>query len=283
MRASKQERLIAVNDRPVLYSILIILALFALWTLWGNVTIAITELEIASPELDAAFDEFKVVQVSDLHNAEFGAGNTRLLAKIQAAKPDVIAVTGDLVDSENTDILLALDFLENALDIAPCYYVSGNHEAWLNEAYAELEAQMLALGVNVLHGESVTLERGQGALTLTGVDDPRFAEQGVDVSIPPAGDGFQLLLAHRPDGFEDYVQAGYDLVLAGHMHGGQFRIPFVGGLIGSNTELFPQYDAGVFQGGNTTMIVSRGLGNSVIPIRINNRPELVVVTLNSEH
>ncbi len=267
-----------MKDRTVLHTILIVLALFALWTLWGNVTIAVMRCDYTSYLLPEEFDGFTIVQVSDLHNAEFGAGNKRLLAKIKAAKPDMIAITGDLVDSEHTDLSVAVDFLEKASEIAPCYFVTGNHEARLETGYDELEKAMTELGVTVLHGESRLLERDGSYLQITGLDDPRFAEK-YGTKTPEDSDAFRLLLAHRPELLAVYASDGYDLVLAGHMHGGQFRIPFIGGLIGSDSELFPKYDAGVFMEGDTMMFVSRGLGNSVIPIRINNRPELVVKTL----
>lgn len=271
-----------MKDRTVLHTILIVLAIFTLWTLWGNVTIAVMRCDYTSYFFPEEFDGFTIVQVSDLHNAEFGAGNKRLLAKIKAAKPDMIALTGDLVDSEHTDLSVAVSFMEQLTSVAPCYFVTGNHEARLKTGYDELEKAMTELGVTVLHGQSSLLERNGSYLQISGLDDPRFAEK-YGTKTPEPSDAFRLLLAHRPELLAMYVSDDYDLVLAGHMHGGQFRIPFVGGLIGSDSELFPKYDAGVFMEGNTTMIVSRGLGNSVIPIRINNRPELAVITLNSEH
>ena len=259
-----------------------------IWVLWANTDPELTECTVACPALPDAFDGFRIAQVSDLHNSEFGEDNETLLAVLRSAQPDIIAITGDLIDSRRTDVATALAFVENALEIAPCYYVTGNHEARLKEEYASFKAELLNLGVVVLENDSVLLERDGQTVTLLGVQDPSF---GTDYS--PDWDattmernlaafpqeGFRILLSHRPEFMELYSRYEMDLVLTGHAHGGQVRLPLLGGLYAPGQGIFPEYDAGLFEKGDTQMIVSRGIGNSIVPLRFNNRPEVILITL----
>ncbi|MBQ7596059.1 MAG: metallophosphoesterase, partial [Clostridia bacterium] len=204
------------------------------------------------------------------------------------AEPDIIVITGDVIDSRHTDIGTASEFVKNAIKIAPCYYVTGNHEARAADAYPELETEMKNCGVKILRDEAVFIEKGSEKLQLIGVDDPMFAEREAGYSsaiidsklnqIEPF-DGFKILLSHRPEIFDVYVKHDIDLVFSGHAHGGQFRIPFIGGVGAPNQGLFPKYDSGVYHRNKTDMIVSRGIGNSYIRVRINNRPEVILATL----
>lgn len=245
---------------------------------------------ISSRGLPDAFDGYRIAQVSDLHNAEFGDGNQRLLDMLREAEPDMIAITGDLIDSRKTNIAVALAFAEEAVRIAPCYYVSGNHEARVPE-YRELKAGLEAAGVTVLDDARVEIEISGKSITVIGVNDPSFhadyltsdaAVMDRKLSELPSEDAdFTILLSHRPELFDTYVAHNMDLVLTGHAHGGQFRLPLIGGLLAPNQGLFPKYDDGLYSEGNTNMIVSRGLGNSIIPFRFNNRPEVVLIELKS--
>ena len=189
------------------------------------------------------------------------------------------------------DLNAAIVFVEKATVIAPIYYVTGNHEANITQ-YDDLKERLEAVGVIVLEDEGVLLEREGKQLSLIGLSDPDFTIKGDLFGEVPAmvatklkgmeiQETYTILLSHRPELFETYVYCGIDLVLSGHAHGGQFRLPFVGGLIAPNQGFFPKYDAGVYKEGNTDMVVSRGIGNSIIPIRFNNRPEIVLVTLEA--
>ena len=200
-------------------------------------------------------------------------------------------VTGDLIDSRQTDIDIALGFVRQAVEIAPVYYVSGNHESRVGE-YERLKAGLEEAGAVVLENRKVQIIREGESITLMGIDDPSFRADylfGDAASVARMEienqrgdfDGYTILLSHRPELFDLYVDTGMDLVFSGHAHGGQFRLPILGGLVAPNQGFFPQYDAGRFDEENTTMIVSRGVGNSIIPIRFNNRPEIVLVTLRS--
>ena len=269
-----------------------ILLILIVWTAWGNAALELNTYTISSRGLPDAFDGYRIAQVSDLHNAEFGDGNQRLLDMLREAEPDMIAITGDLIDSRKTNIAVALAFAEEAVRIAPCYYVSGNHEARVPE-YRELKAGLEAAGVTVLDDARVEIEISGKSITIIGVNDPSFLADYLtsdaavmdrklsELSSEDAG--FTILLSHRPELFDTYAAHNMDLVLTGHAHGGQFRLPLIGGLIAPNQGLFPKYDDGLYSEGNTNMIVSRGLGNSIIPFRFNNRPEVVLIELKSQN
>lgn len=259
------------------------------WTLWANTAVELNRWEIRSSALPQSFEGFEIAQVSDLHNARLGEGNVKLLRLLKEAAPDIIVITGDLVDCNRTDIDAAAAFVAEAVELAPCYYVTGNHEAALPESeYRKLENAIAGCGAVLLRDRAVSIETGGGSISLVGLDDPGFTapDKKVDTaekiqSLAPQ-DGFTVLLAHRPEQFEAYCRAGVELVFSGHAHGGQVRLPIVGGLYAPGQGLLPQYDAGLFTRGDTAMLVSRGIGNSLMPLRFNNRPEIILATLHSK-
>ena len=278
------------NWKIILPIIVAIILVLVVWIRWGNTALEINEYKIVSNSVPQNFHGFRIVQVSDLHNAEFGEGNSKLLELLSRTDPDIIVLTGDLIDSRQTDIEIALTFVREAMKIAPVYFVSGNHEARVIE-YEDLKMGLAEAGVIVLENQKVEITREGESITLMGIDDPSFQEsylfgdaEGVAKqtieTLQRESDGYTVLLSHRPELFELYVETGMDLVFSGHAHGGQFRLPFIGGLVAPNQGFFPKYDAGLFSEENTTMIVSRGVGNSIVPLRFNNRPEIIVVMLN---
>ena len=247
-----------MNQRKKLKYLFFLVASVGLiiWIAWANTAIELNEYQIKSEELPENFEGFRIVQVSDLHNTEIGEENTKLLKLIENAKPDIIVITGDIVDSYHTDVEVSLRFVEKAVRIAPCYYVTVNHEArFSKEFFQSIEEKLKEDGVQVLHDESVMLEKDGEYILLAGLDDPTFASnhKGIRYSNLSSHikelfseEGFHVLLSHRPELFETYVEADVDLVLSGHAHGGQFRLPFVGGLVAPNQGFFPEYDAGLF-------------------------------------
>lgn len=276
----------------ILTSTLLVIAILIGLIAWGNKALMITEITVNSQKLPENFEGFKIAHVSDLHNDEFGKDNAKLISLIENSAPDIIAITGDIFDCHHTDVDVAIEFAEKAVQIAPCYYVAGNHEQRVPDAYEKLIDAFKEIGIVVLDNKAVTVERAGQSINVLGVSDPGFETdylfgdtEGVLnhylSELMTDKESFNLLLSHRPELFELYERHDVDLVLTGHAHGGQFRLPFVGGLYAPNQWLFPEYDAGLYSEDNTNMIVSRGIGNSLFPFRFNNRPEVVLVTLEN--
>ena len=284
MNIKKRKRVIIFSN------VILLLVLLIIWIVWANTALEVNTFTVKSKDLPASFNGYRIAHISDLHNAEIGDENSKLLSAIKSSNPDIIAVTGDLIDSNKTDIEIALRFMAKAVEIAPCYYVTGNHESYMLE-YNTLRNGLINSGVTVLENENISISKSEEAIELLGVNDPEFK---TDYSLDNAAtinnilsdlksdkESFTLLLSHRPELFDVYVNNDIDLILSGHAHGGQFRLPFVGGLVAPNQGVFPKYDAGLFSENETNMIVSKGIGNSIIPVRFNNRPELVLIELES--
>ncbi len=288
-----EESAVAIKKKRIVLVLAVVAPLLIaliLWIVWGNKALQLNSYTISSDRVPEAFDGYRIAHISDLHNTEIGKDNEILLTMLKEAEPDIIAITGDFIDSRNTDIEIALRFAERAARIAPCYYVTGNHEARVPE-YDEFKSELTELGLAVLEDDRIDLKMNDETITLIGVNDPSFKsdylfddEESVMKTqlheLMKENDGFTILLSHRPELFDIYVDSGVDLVLSGHAHGGQFRLPFVGGLVAPDQGLFPKYDTGLYSAESTNMIVSRGIGNSIIPFRFNNRPEVILIILN---
>lgn len=219
-------------------------------------------------------DDVKIVQVSDLHNQFFGINQSVLLKNIEACDPDIIVVTGDIVDSTHTSYSIAMDFVEGAVKIAPVYYVTGNHEDRLHgDKLDKFYSDMRDLGVIFLDDTYVDM----GSYCLAGIADSSL--ESFDAYPAFTDEKPVVMLAHEPDYVSLYQSLGADLVLTGHVHGGQIIIPGKGGLLSPDFTFFPELYEGMHSYGSMTLIVSRGLGNSVAPVRINNFPELVVINV----
>ena len=272
--------------RALTFAALIVLALLGAGMLLSKYGLGVTRLELGLEGLPEGFDGFRIVQLSDLHGSRFGEGNARLIEKVRAEEPELIALTGDFLDEGKTERELPeLEALVRELAaIAPVYFVSGNHDWASGEAYTLFET-LEAAGAVCLRNEYLRLERGGDSIVLAGVDDPNgpaeMAEPDEFVAQlrKEAPEDFVLLLAHRAYWAERYPGLDVDLILCGHTHGGVVRLPFVGGLAASNMGLFPEYDAGLFELPGYTLFISRGLGNSVPLPRFLNTPELVSITL----
>ncbi|WP_426350267.1 metallophosphoesterase [Alloiococcus sp. CFN-8] len=258
---------------------------------WQNNSITINEIVFKNDKIPEAFNGYRILQVSDLHNKEFGNKQNSILEKIETINPDIIVITGDLIDSNNTDIDAAMELINGTIDIAPIYYVSGNHEAW-SGSYNNLKSKLEEAGVIVLDNEKTEVIKDNHSIDIIGLSDPSFneadsREYGDNIqtenllnNLVEQNNYFKILLSHRPELFDIYSMSDVDLVFSGHAHGGQVRLPFIGGLIAPDQGFLPKLTEGIHTSNNTSMVISRGLGNSIIPIRIFNRPELIVVTLS---
>ena len=268
---------------------------------WSNQSIETTNYTIRSSRLPEAFHGFRITQVSDLQSEYFGPNQAHLLTDVRRSRPDIIVITGDLVDRRHTDFMASMKAISGLLKIAPVYYVNGNHELLLPERkilpfYEELKT----MGVHVLFDKSEVIERDGEHITIMGLseqslygakrvgwelgksfrtallcDNLRTMREDVD-------DGFSIMLVHEPQFLEEYITADPDLIFAGHAHGGQFRLPNGQGLFSPGQGPLPKITSGIHKCGDARMIVSRGLGNSLFPIRLNNRPELVTAILAKE-
>ena len=270
---------------------IILLFFISLYLYYENNYLQVSNYTIESNKIPKDFDGFKIAQISDFHNTKSKKLTNDLVEEIKKTKPNIIVLTGDLVDSYKTNINVVISFVEKINDIAPIYYVTGNHEARIDN-YDELKDKLEKNKVIILDGKLEIIKKDNSEINLIGIDDPSFnfntyrddstIIQDSLVPIKYNKNNFNILLSHRPELIETYAKNNFDLVLSGHAHGGQIRIPFIGGLIAPNQGLFPKYTSGIYEMNNTKMIISRGIGNSVLPFRVNNRPELVVIKLKNK-
>lgn len=271
--------------RIALAVLLMLAALFALLFADSANRLVTTDYTVTSSRLPADFDGFRIVQLSDLHAAEFGKDNARLVRAVAAAQPDLIVLTGDFIEAED-QIPVTLALARQLVPLAPVYFVSGNHD-WASHAISALFDGLADAGVTCLRNEFVTLQRGAGSIVLAGVDDPNgladmLKPDEVAAAVQAEHPGaFTVLLGHRNYWVEEYPTLPVDVILCGHAHGGIVRLPGVGGLIGTDRTLFPDYTAGMFASGQYQMIVSRGLGQIAQLPRLLNNPEIVCLTLRT--
>jgi len=253
---------------------------FVLFFMYQNKHLVVDNFIVQSEKISGDLDGFKIVQISDLHNANFGRDNDKLLNLIKKQNPDIVVITGDLVDSNHTNINRALEFAQKVQEICPTYYVTGNHEYWLDEKDLDiLLSGLRARGITILENECVNIEKGNSSFILAGLDDRNLSDNTLANILQDHKGEFTVVLAHEPQYIFNYSREKVDLVLSGHAHGGQFRLPLIGGVVAPDQGFNPQYTDGEYKINDTTMIVSRGLGNSIIPVRLFNYPEIVCVEL----
>lgn len=266
--------------------------LFLTYVVYSNWQINVTTYEIYSDEIPTSFKGFKIAQVSDLHNRDFGEDSNRLIKKIHAQNPDIVVLTGDMVSTKDTDFTPFYQFISEITKHYPIYYIVGNHEQALEEQkLIELSQYLTSHGVIILDNDYVTLEDGEDKIYLYGMwfhlmyyknaknDSIYFGTEQMDKILATKKDGFSIGLIHNPVYFHTYADWGMDLVLSGHMHGGIINVPFKGGLLSPEIEFFPTFDAGYFTYKDSQMIISRGLGDSIPIPRLFNTPELVIIEL----
>ena len=240
-----------------------------------------------SGDVPENFNGYKILQVADLQNKVFGKEQKPLLRMIEQSAPDMIVLTGDLLDRHEgrTNVDSAMTFVNEIVDMAPVYFVSGNHEHQSGE-WETLAEQLVEAGVTILDNGKSIIERNGETITLLGLADKKVNQHYdkiLHTLMAGQEDSFNILLSHRPELFETYVKENIDLAFTGHAHGGQIIIPFLRqGIFAPHQGFFPKYTEGMHEKDGTVMVVSRGLGNSSFPFRIFNRPELVEVTLVKE-
>ncbi|EDP25639.1 metallophosphoesterase [Coprococcus eutactus] len=294
------------NRKKYIKSALVLLIVIALllFCSYQNRHLETTYYTYKAEQLGADLEGYRIVQISDLHNVKFGKNNQKLVDRIRECEPDMIVLTGDLVDSNHTNVDRAVQFVDEIVKICPVYYVTGNHEYWLEKSeYDELMDGLVSAGVVILDNQVVEISRGDAKFRLVGLDDRSLADGTLEALLSDesirnnqaeqkeetadnedSGEKeLTVVLAHEPQYLARYAGTGVDLVLSGHAHGGQFRLPFVGGIVAPDQGFLPEYTAGEYYMNGTEMIVSRGLGNSVIPVRLFNYPEIVCVELVGMH
>lgn len=239
-------------------------------------SIVIKRYTIAIPNLPADFQGFTILHISDLHNKEFGDDQKEILNLINQEKFDLVAVTGDLIDKHNPKSASAIKLLAN-LSSTPTFFVPGNHEWWTG---FQMREDLERLGITILENNTQKIVRGNSFFWLLGVDDPYLGRDRLDIALKDVDDfAPKILLAHAPNIFSTAVNNQIDLILVGHTHGGQVRIPFIGAVIVPGQGWFPEFDYGLFSSQTTKMIINGGLGESGLPIRFNMRPEIVLIKL----
>ena len=254
-----------------------------------NKNLKVRKTTLKFDKLPQAFDNYKIAQVSDIHCDRVGLSDLSFIKKIKDFNPDIIVITGDVLDSYNNDMDIAYNILSQLAIIAPCYFVSGNHELRLPEEYEQLINIMKKLNITYMNNSKQLITKDNESINLVGVEDYNFFKNEDKLNHRAnfiktleelySPNHFNILLSHRPEKFPIYADIKYNLIFSGHAHGGQWRIPFVGGIFSPSQGFFPKYTNGNYVLEDSTLIVSQGLGNSSFPIRINNRIELVLATL----
>ena len=274
--------------------------LIALFLYIEDKCITVTEYTCRNHKVPDSFDGFRILHVSDLQSAYFGKDQKSLIKKSENTKPDIIVFTGDLVDRNRTDLKASMLAIKGLQEIAPVYYINGNHECRIADQLDDFYREMEKNNITILRNEGCKISHGDEYITVSGVWDDvlcscKLGERRRDTEINPepllnvmkeltenlSPYDFNILLSHEPQFFDYYANERTDLVFAGHAHGGQIRLPFTEGLFAPGQGILPKLTSGVHRKDGTEMIISRGLGNSVFPFRIFNRPELVLTVLKT--
>lgn len=294
-------KVILSNKKSIILKISIGFLGLALFCYIQNNHIVTSDIEYSNNKIPDSFNDFKIAHISDLHNKEFFFNQSQLINKTKKLNPDIIVITGDFIDSRRTNLEASMKYIREAVKIAPVYFVSGNHES-RNDLYSIVTKELSEAGVTVLDNKSTKIERNGEFINLAGVSDPLITNTSIDKEVlkdktikgnrtnvaffkkieavsKECTEDFKILLSHRPEFFQNYAASDFQLSLTGHAHGGQIRLPFIGGLFSPTEGFFPKYTSGLHNLNDSSMIISRGLGNSLFPLRVFNRPEIVSITL----
>ncbi len=262
--------------------LIIILILGFIYIYYELNTLRVTHYNIESSKIKK-FNNYKIIQISDFHNIKSVKLKSNIINNIIKEKPDIIVITGDILNSRNVNVNITLEFIKRLLEITKVYYVTGNHERRIR-TYKRIEESLIEMGVNVLKNKKEILKKDNEIIELIGIDDSTFFKTKKEFystldNLIENNDNYKVLLSHKPDYFKEYVKNNVDLTLCGHTHNGQIALPFIGGIYAPGQGLFPKYLYGLYKEGNSNMIVSAGIGTSSVKIRTFNKPELVVIHL----
>lgn len=279
-----------------MYTIVIVLLLLLVVLLRiyiDNEIPKVSNVEIKSSKLPEVFDGYKIVQLSDLHSKSFGNNNEMLIDMIDKESPNIIVMTGDMVTANEKDFTVFYSLVKELTKKYRVYYVYGNHEGELSlKLKSEITAFLKENGVIVLDNDYISIEKNNEKIKLYGLcyTQKYYSYKGGKKHIITENyiknklgtidkNKYNILLTHNPLFFDAYSGYGFDLTLSGHVHGGLIRLPFIGGILSPERKFFPQYSAGVYEKGNSKLVVSRGLSRGTKGFRFFNRPDVVSITL----
>ncbi|MCL2532463.1 MAG: metallophosphoesterase [Oscillospiraceae bacterium] len=257
----------------IIAAIVLLPVAFIALAIYHTNTLRSTQFTWQNRRVPPEFNGFRIVQLSDLHNARFGREQSRLLRMVQQAQPNMIAMTGDMIDEQTRSLAPMRELLAGVRTVAPdipMFFVDGNHDPQ-SSFYAEMLDLFRQHNVTVLHGTAL-LQHNGASMTIAGMGHWGVGHMG----------NTDIFLAHDPLRFEQFAQHGGGLMLAGHNHGGQVSLPNGQAIIGPRLTLWPEYSSGVYINGDSTMFLSRGLGTSRIPFRLFATPEVAVIELKAE-
>lgn len=275
-------------------NILIVLVAFAILSgliFLQNTLIEVSKYKIKSDKIPEEFNKFKIVHLSDFHSYGFGKDNIKLIEKINNENPSIIVMTGDMVNKYDRNFEKFLNLAETLSKKYEIYYIIGNHEIRLRNNDLDFIIQKLKkIGIKVLRDEKITIMRKKDLINIYGLDIPLSyykiknrssnIEEVLNAVLNKCNEKeYNILLAHNPLYFDEYIKHNVDLTLSGHVHGGMIRLPFIGALLSPERKFFPKYSSGVYEVNNKKLIVSRGLGHSKPGIRLFNKREIVSITL----
>lgn len=254
-----------------------IIALFFCFYSYTQIhSLTVTRYTVSIKNLPATFEGFTILQLSDLHSKNYGAAQEQLLELINKQNFDMVALTGDFVDKKDPSIEPSINLLKGLTD-KPMFFVPGNHDWWTNFA---LQEPLKSLGVAILQNQAVKYIKDGEHIWILGVDDPYTDRDNLKGSLEQVDDSAaKILLAHAPNIYDEAIRSNIDLVLTGHTHGGQVRLPLVGAIVAPGQGFFPKLDYGLYAKNSTSMVINGGIGESALPIRFNSRPEIVLITL----
>lgn len=279
----------------------IVLILFIIYIIYENHVFKVTRYHIESKKLKGLKEEINIVVLADLHNHVYGKQNEKLIKAIEEEAPDIILIAGDMIVAKPRESMeVSIDLIQQLAQKFPIYYGMGNHEYRMKiypEQYLGMYETYLKEiqhdNVKILDNKSVRITIKGTTLNIHGLEiekeyykrfqKAKLADDYLNALLGnPNKEEYNILLAHNPEYFEAYAKWGADMTLAGHIHGGLIRLPYLGGLASPQVEFFPKYDGGQFYEGERTMILSRGLGTHTINIRVNNRAELISIRLSQK-